>query len=94
MLAKLGNSFKQQTRLVTTGIQSRPDTSPIIPARRFRQLDRWLGLPMGLLIPEMDIAKLCTVPSTSPSLARILNVDDDSVTFDNSMTDEPLFQSP
>jgi hypothetical protein len=47
----------------------------------------------------MDIAKLCTVPSTSPSasigLARILNkADDYSVIFENSITDETLFQCP
>lgn len=98
MFAKLGNSFKQQTRLVTRGNQSRLNTSLIIPAQRFRQLDRWLRLPIGLTL-EMDIAKLCTLPSTSPtasiSLTRMLNeVDDDSVTFENSMTDEPLFQTP
>jgi hypothetical protein len=44
----------------------------------------------------MDIARLCTVPSTSPSasigLARIFNEADYSVIFENSVTDEPLFQ--
>jgi hypothetical protein len=62
--------------------------------------DSALSLPpsttqnFGFLTPEMDIAKLYVVPSPSPSARISDNLGDDSFAFEDSITDEPLFQSP
>jgi len=54
---------------------------------------------LGLLTPEMDIAELCAINSTSPinsiGIPRTFNeLGDDSVAFEGSMIDESIFQGP